>query len=525
MAMEETKEVKKTSSTAVDRLSDLPENLIHEIMSFLSPAEAARMSILSKRLSSAHLSFPLLDIQCRYCDHASPFDQHSVLDSVRNSLERRRLSFNNSSSDLINNIKSLSFDVFVSNKVGDFLSALNTVTKLLQYLVNFTLFHKIPHLLINCDGDYRHYHEHHRLDNRLDVGQIESFPTSLFSAKSSTIKTLNLSGVFFGFQDLMLACPLIEDFHLVDCLGLETIRVSGSAKLIKQIFIQGCSGLQRIDVDPDARLESFSYTGPLFKQSQIININLASPKSLKFLELRRAGITDQWVRNNVFECKSLEILVLEDCRMIKKIRLHDNEHLKDLELKNCNAVECVDVVVAGLESFQFGKRVDYDQPPHCRININCCKRLKNLVISDVVVTDKWIVENLSGQTYLENLEFKSCALALTNPIKVYLENLKSMEFSGCPRLPSLEIESPNLISFRYSGKLLSSPPPVLLVSSQNVKVVEIYFDDLDNEAEGFYKTLRDFLSCFAHCKRVILHTLGHFTDVSTCSILCLLYLS
>ncbi|EXC02645.1 hypothetical protein L484_002310 [Morus notabilis] len=81
-------------------------------------------------------------------------------------------------------------------------------------------------------------------------------------------------------------------------------------------------------------------------------------------------------------------------------------------------------------------------------------QLRNLILGGLVVTEKWIKDNLPELTHLENLEVKSCDLRLNTPIKVHLENLKSLEFSSYPRiLPSMAIESPNLVVFRYSRKL------------------------------------------------------------------------
>lgn len=45
----------------VDRISDLPPSIIHHIMTFLSPKEVARTSILSTSWNQFRNSFPILD--------------------------------------------------------------------------------------------------------------------------------------------------------------------------------------------------------------------------------------------------------------------------------------------------------------------------------------------------------------------------------------------------------------------------------------------------------------------------------
>lgn len=501
----------------MDRLSNLPEDMIHEIMSFLSAAEAARISTLSKRLSSTYHSFPLLGFELLYSLSEYDGKDDNILDYVRNSVEQRFI-------NLETNLKSLSFDVYLCDTGVTYyyrstlITAFNAVTELLEYLVNFAIGKKITDLIIRCNGDYRRY----GMENVL-VREIKRscFPNTMFSAK--TIKSLRLCGlVFGGFEDLILGCPLIEDFHLDVCTGLKSVEVSSCAKLMKEISIHNCYGLERIHVDGEVTsLESFSCTGTIKQYDlDMIDINFAFRKSLKFVELRRLKITDEWFRNNVSEFELLNTLVLEDCQTMKNICIN-NEHLECLELKNCIPLESVDVHVPGLEYFEYVGRLNYGGR-HCRIDINGCKQLKNLILSGAGVTERWIEHNLSGLTCLENMEFKSCFLTLYKPMKICLENLKRIEFRSCLRLPSMEIESPSLVEFRYSGMLVSSPPALLISSKLKIVVVEIYFEQLDNKAQGLHKFFREFLSCFAHCNTINIK-FGYLTGVNMCTILCLLY--
>ncbi|EXC01160.1 hypothetical protein L484_025536 [Morus notabilis] len=394
---------KRRIDMVMDRLSNLPEDMIHEIMSFLSPAEAARLSF---------------DVYL--CDTGVRYYYRSTL-----------------------------------------ITASNAVTELLEYLVNFAIGKKITDLIIRCNGDYRQY----GMENVL-VGEIKRscFLNTMFSAK--TIKSLKLCGlVFGGFEDLILGCPLIEDFYLDVCTGLKSVEVSSCAKLMKEISIHNCYGLERIHVDGEVTsLESFSYTGTIKQYDhEMIDIDFASRKSLKFVELRRLKITDEWFRNNVSEIELLNTLILEDCQTMKNICIN-NEHLECLELKNCIPLESVDVLVPGLEYFEYVGRLNYGGR-HCRIDINGSKQLKNLILSGAGVTER-------------------------------------IEFSSCLRLPSMEIESPNLVEFRYSGMLVSSPPALLISSKLKIVVVEIYFEQLDNKAQGLHKFFMEFLSCFAYCNTI-----------------------
>lgn len=52
----------------IDRISSLPEDIIHHVMSFLSTVEVTRTSVLSKRFNSIWSIFPVID-----------FDEYSFL--------------------------------------------------------------------------------------------------------------------------------------------------------------------------------------------------------------------------------------------------------------------------------------------------------------------------------------------------------------------------------------------------------------------------------------------------------------
>ena len=45
----------------IDRISSLPEDIIHHVMSFLSTVEVTQTSVLSKRFNSIWSTFPVID--------------------------------------------------------------------------------------------------------------------------------------------------------------------------------------------------------------------------------------------------------------------------------------------------------------------------------------------------------------------------------------------------------------------------------------------------------------------------------
>ena len=175
----------------LDRFSDLPEPIIHHIVSFVPTKYAARTSALSKRFRSAWLSFPVIDFDAtlfpgRYRDTTSQFTTF-----VRDALNRRDP---NACLEKLR-IRGL-FDGSTFN----------------HWLVNYALDKHVKQIYL-FDDSY--------VDTCL--------PQRMFCANS--IRVLELKGFKVEVPDLILSCPLIEDFRVTNCSGLKSIRVSGAKKL------------------------------------------------------------------------------------------------------------------------------------------------------------------------------------------------------------------------------------------------------------------------------------------------------
>ncbi|EXB80814.1 hypothetical protein L484_020068 [Morus notabilis] len=443
---------------AGDRLSGLEESLIHHVMSFLSPAEVTRLSTLSKRLSSASLSFPTLDFQYRL---RGTGEDRYFLDSVSNSLERRR--------NLETNFEQLNFDVYLIFQrsrlhTQDYLiiRRLNPVMKLLENVINFALDKKIEELNLHCNGDHQQIF---RSQNTLAHKSLKRLPDDVFSAK--TIKRMKLCGLLFGFQDLILSCPLIEDLHIISCYGLKSIRVlSSCSKSIKAISIQRCSGLVAIHVDEKVSLESFSY---ISNSNKIVNISIASRKSLKFLKLVGAWISDEWFQANVAEFVSLETLILSECQNLKTMFIC-NENLKCLELEHCNRLENIQVMVSGLESFSCSFPDYRSATRSTDVNIASCKCLKFLKLERTMITDEWFRNNAAEFKLLETLILCECQGLKSMLIRN--ESLKCLELDSCTTLENVDVIVSGLESFSYSGKA-AEISQINLASCKSLKFLKL----------------------------------------------------
>lgn len=129
-------------------------------------------------------------------------------------------------------------------------------------------------------------------------------PSKVFSF--SHLTSLRIKGLGLECQDLVLCCPLIREFSLSTYSRLTMIRCGGAQ--LKHVELDTVGLLEKVDIDPDVSLESFSHTG-LYG---IHDINLENQKqSLKYLEFKdQIFFSDQWFEDNISPCTLLETIKL-----------------------------------------------------------------------------------------------------------------------------------------------------------------------------------------------------------------------
>lgn len=446
----------------IDRLSDLPEHIIHHIMSFLPTVDSTHVSTLSKSFSSLWRSFPILDFDFYLMESIARyvFTTNTFLDLVTRVLERRALK-----SDL----QRLSFRACLNRIHEDGSKAT------LERMANFAMQNNVKDLFLNFVNS-----------------RVRGLPKEVFSCKS--IKRMLLGGLQLNSTNLVLSCPLIEDFSIINCTSAGQITINVCSPKLKSAKFENWIGLERILIDGARSLDSFSYTGAAEQNCEIVN--LVSCNSLKTVILKTASITDEWLKNQVSLFVSLEILKLANCKELKNVRIL-SKSLKIMHLQYCAALENVDVVAPKLEAFRS------EGNTWCNIDLTECIRLKDLQLVSVRsanVSKEWSEEKIctSGFQFLENLKLERCELL--KEITFYAEHLKHMELLSCENLQAVEIDAPNLVSLVYSGPVLLSSPVISYLQTS-----EIHLDYLliprDNR---YYKSLRDLISNFGQCKTLTL---------------------
>ncbi|KAF3443840.1 hypothetical protein FNV43_RR13530 [Rhamnella rubrinervis] len=335
---------KITDETTMDRISQLPERIIHDIMSLLPIKDLNRFSTVSSRFFSAYHSSPIIDFDFEAFTNQST---NSFLGFVASKLSRRRLLMNNiSDTTTACNLQRLSFVGPVTN------------TNLVDEMVSFADDNKIKELNLHVKSDSVSC----QLSNR-----IFSF---------NCITSLKIKGLELDCEYLILCCPSIRELSFGHCSALRKIE------------------LKATELKHPPHIE--------------INLNNQkySLKYLELIMTSRINVDDEWFRDNVSVCNLLETLKLEGCKQLKNVYM-ESDNLKTLELKNCAGLNNVDVMAPNLETFVLlhGTWLEHRR---CKINIGNSMNLKHLKLSSVEVTDQWFKDNLYLFHYLEDLELEAC---------------------------------------------------------------------------------------------------------------------
>ncbi|XP_022715084.1 putative F-box protein At5g40050 isoform X1 [Durio zibethinus] len=355
----------------VDYISQLPEHIIHHIISFLRcKKDAARTSILSKRWRDMWVSFSNL-----------VFDQRKFHGQVRR-LETL-------SEEQIQKIKNVEmFRNYVDNtlqrhvelkdrSIQKFVLHMthynSELTTCMDKWIDLALKYNIKELELHVPG---YLHGCYRL------------PQCVFAANTITalrvygcklrpcnnLKLSNLQKVCLGklyvnewmIENLIRSCPLLEDFRLIYPIGLKTFKVPNLPKL-KRVDLHTCSGLREVNLQA-SNLETFWYLG---KKYLPCKIELSTCNTLKNLTLEDAKLKDELFQKHLSCFLVLEKLVLSKCNALENIIISSFK-LKTLILRECKQLEEADIDTPNLLSFEYKG----DKMPFSSLNPTSLKEAK-----------------------------------------------------------------------------------------------------------------------------------------------------
>ncbi|KAI3876892.1 hypothetical protein MKW92_016917 [Papaver armeniacum] len=248
----------------VDWISNLPDSLIHHILSFLNIKHVAQTSVLSKRWSYIWITVPILDFQDWGCIRPTSSETNKFMDFVDGTLHRRHSGANTQRFAITwyNNLNEYRVNSWIFNAVR---SNVQQVT--LRLIQDEPMI--ITRSLFTCES---------LISLKLNVVPSVSFPNYISFPK---LKCLELDGVAFSNEywneKLFSNCPVLEDFSMEHCTWFGVPNFCISTPALKHFKIDNWEdewlprgeddGLRGCTLKVDApNLETFYYNGSVAKE-------------------------------------------------------------------------------------------------------------------------------------------------------------------------------------------------------------------------------------------------------------------
>ncbi|RYR40222.1 hypothetical protein Ahy_A09g045939 [Arachis hypogaea] len=177
--------------------------------------------------------------------------------------------------------------------------------------------------------------------------------------------------------------------------------------------------------------------------------------SLCVLSLCYVLFDDKGAINHLISyCPRIEQITLKWCYIynpsrtkfsfMKSLGMHGLQNLKGVDIQGVEKV-CIDA--PNIEKIYYGA-VSYKPS---KISFDSCRNLRALTLMNMkiefVITNEWFLNLFSKFPFLESLELIECSMF--DIINIESGQLKALVLSNCSTMELLEIDTPNLSSFRY----------------------------------------------------------------------------
>ncbi|PWA41227.1 F-box domain, Leucine-rich repeat domain, L domain-like protein [Artemisia annua] len=342
---------------ATDRISQVPEFIIHHIMSFLkSPKERVRMSVLSKNWFVITASFPILDFDIEKFERVMKFysSYPSKSDIVRDKF-----------------FKYVEYTTYRFCQQNVSAHTFNLVTELLDSteadLVDrcLGLILKKDVKVLNIDTFFRPriwtpaIPEYHLPNQLLSASSLTSlkiraceFPLSLMvdQVRFNSLKLLRLEYLHLddeAIKYLTCNCPLLEELVVKFCNGF------------KRFCVFGLQNLQKVEID--CLVEIIDIQAPNLRDVCVTNrgsseapsINLASCKKLKNLSYYASSPLKSEVfsgfLSNIPFIENLTLSLPDNCKYLRLL----SSSLRTLALLTESDMEEIDIATPNLLLFEY----------------------------------------------------------------------------------------------------------------------------------------------------------------------------
>ncbi|KAE9465707.1 hypothetical protein C3L33_02414, partial [Rhododendron williamsianum] len=353
-------------SDKVDRISQLPEPIIHHILSFLPTEDAVCTNVLSKTWHSMWSTFPVFDF--RLVD-GKYFAKHGIEDWDAETSKDEFLSFVEESLKrrLVQDFNIDKFQMYI------IFSSLKSLTPWMDRWLTIITERNVKELvlIVHCTGHY-------------------SLPSVVLGAKSIYVLRLSNCNLNLNVADGIIKFSQLRELQLremhVDEWMIQTF--TSSCPLIESLELSSCRGLNSLCL-PSSLL-------------QLSKINLvACSKSLRKLSLLSATMTEEEFQNLMSLTPSVEVLELYYLGRCSRIMI-SSQNLKRLVLKACKKWLVAEIDTPNLLSvehtcYQRYLSFNYINASHLReVDLEFC-----LASHDIVWFTK-LKELLTSFTHSEN---------------------------------------------------------------------------------------------------------------------------
>ncbi|KAF3974096.1 hypothetical protein CMV_002551 [Castanea mollissima] len=344
----------------MDRISELPEVIIHHILSFLSTKAVAKTSLLSKRWKSFTLSFPVLDFDEDYFQDIPKNEMHLQYYNWRIDYMPFRPKYPEFSTreDLMHFVNK-SILKFYEQKIciDTFklqVSFTNTEKALVDKWIELAVENCVKVLEVSVRMKNRMKYILPQIDfsaNTITVLKLTGckleHPINLKNTINFySLKELSLRRVYVVeemLQNLISCCPSIEHLTLIYCLGLKKFQ---ALKPLKYFCIYPEVGLQSVYVEGS----SFRYLRYDHPTGRLGEIKVNACQNLRELYLVSASITDQWLYDLNTKMPHLHSLTLHSCDKLEKVHISSHS-LKSFTLIGCHKLREAEIDTPNLQDF------------------------------------------------------------------------------------------------------------------------------------------------------------------------------
>ncbi|CAI0392047.1 unnamed protein product [Linum tenue] len=343
----------------VDLISQLPDHIIHQILSFLRcKKDVARTSVLSKRWKDIWASFLILDFDQRnFQMMSSRKETGSAEAETKKKKEIFRSFVSNTLQSRIeqgSSIRKISFRL--TSFDGDMATDIN------KWIKSATQ-SNTQELDLHFPSKKKLYTLSH---NVFTVETLTALCISGCNLKNVKVVNLpNLRKLCLErlhvrekiIQDLSQDCPLLEDLRLIHCsTGFRDLLLSSDK--LRRVDLHLCRRLHKVELRAP-NLEKFWYHHQMFCRQEQVELDLASCSILKSLTVEIPSMTDEMFQSLVSKLPVLEQLSLCECNKLKTITI-SSHRLKKLSLRDCKKLKEADIDTPNLVSFEYkGKEMPF----------------------------------------------------------------------------------------------------------------------------------------------------------------------